>query len=84
MSGNEVKTEKITYSVVGFLPMRRRDRYPPMKILECVNGSPIHKYTGYDYGHCIEIYPMKGGKLHASNVPYEKKTIYINQTRRAF
>ncbi|MBQ7347762.1 MAG: hypothetical protein IJW55_07380 [Clostridia bacterium] len=80
MSGNH----NITYYVTGFLRQRPRDKHPPKLVEERLNGFAVNKYIGYDYGSHLSLYPMKGGKLMPSDVPYEPKKISIFDTRRAY
>ena len=74
----------VTYHVMGFLRQGFKDRYPPAIIEERLNGSTVNRYTGYDHGTYFRLYPMKGGKLVASPVPYERKSIGIKEAKRDF
>ena len=80
----ERKTEMPTYHVVGFKRGLMRDKFPPAIIEERVGGIAINRYTAYDHGTYFTLYPMSGGKLVASNIPYTRKNIDIKKTRRDF
>ena len=74
--------KNITYKVIGFLRQGPRDKYPPKIVEELQDGFAVHRYTGYDYETYLSLYPMKGGKLKPSSVPYEPKKISIHETVR--
>jgi hypothetical protein len=76
--------ETPTYHVVGFRKSVGRDKFPPAIIEERVGGITINRYTAYDHGTYFTLYPMSGGKLVASNIPYTRKNIDIKKTRRDF
>ena len=73
-----------TYHVVGFLRGNARDYHPPAIIEERVDGITINRYTAYDHKTYFTLYPMSGGKLVASEIPYVRKNIDIQNTRRDF
>ena len=72
------------YHVVGFLRGNARDYHPPAIIEERVDGIAINRYTAYDHDTYFSLYPMSGGKLVASNIPYIRKNVDIKKTRRDF
>lgn len=76
--------DEITYWVTGFLPQRGGDRHGPPKIVEeRVNGYTVNIYTGYDIkGERIALYPKRF--VTASRVPFTKKIINLEDTRRDF
>jgi hypothetical protein len=75
---------KITYYVTDFLPQRKGDKHPPKIVEERLDGFAVNRYTAYDYDSYLALYPMKGGRLIPSNVPYEPKKIKVIETRRAY
>ena len=76
--------DEITYYVTAILRPRPWDKHPPKIVEERLNGFAVNRYTAYDYGGVLKLYPMKGGKLKPSTIPYEPKEISIYDTRRGF
>lgn len=76
--------DKLIYKVTGFLRPGPRDAFPPKIVEELQNGFAVHRYTAYDHGTWLHLYPMKGGKLRPSTVPFEPKKIRVIDTVRGY
>ena len=73
--------QKITYGVTGFLRGKPGERSPKI-VVEYLCGSPVNKYTGYDKGTYLHLYPRE--RLQPSSVPLTKKTVDILRTVREY
>ena len=73
--------QKISYGVTGFL-RGKPGELPPKIVVEYLSGSPVNKYTGYDKGTYLHLYPRE--RLQPSSVPLTKKTVDILRTVREY